>query len=263
MIIAVDPRRTETADFADLHLPIRPDAISPCSTACSSAARRGLDRPRLCRATHPWLWRAHWGHQRYIRRRSREEICGVPNVCIVEAALIFGKAERAMSLWSMGVNQSTVGVHKNKAIHQSAPRHRARSASPGCGPFSLTGQPNAMGGREVGGLVPPAAGLPERPGSAAPRRGRALLGGAYRWHLASSPAYGAGTIRSAGRQARSKRSGFCAPIPRCRCRTLDLIEKALAPSGAGNRARCLSSHRHERASPTCCCRRRSGARKKG
>ena len=65
--------------------------------------------------------------------------------------MIFGKAERAMSLWSMGVNQSTVGVHKNNAIHNL---HLAtgKIGKPGCGPFSLTGQPNAMGGREVGGL---------------------------------------------------------------------------------------------------------------
>ncbi|MGB7793785.1 MAG: molybdopterin oxidoreductase family protein, partial [Terrimicrobiaceae bacterium] len=80
-----------------------------------------------------------------------EEICCVPECLIVEAALIFGRAERALSLWSMGVNQSTVGVHKNNAIHNL---HLAtgKIGKPGCGPFSLTGQPNAMGGREVGGL---------------------------------------------------------------------------------------------------------------
>ena len=51
----------------------------------------------------------------------------------------------------MGVNQSTVGVHKNNAINNL---HFAtgKIGKPGCGPFSLTGQPNAMGGREVGGL---------------------------------------------------------------------------------------------------------------
>ena len=56
-----------------------------------------------------------------------------------------------MSLWSMGVNQSTVGVHKNNAIH-NLHLVTGKIGKPGCGPFSLTGQPNAMGGREVGGL---------------------------------------------------------------------------------------------------------------
>ena len=80
-----------------------------------------------------------------------EKICGVPECLIVEAALIFGMAKTAMSLWSMGVNQSSAGVQKNNAIHNL---HLAtgKIAKPGCGPFSLTGQPNAMGGREVGGL---------------------------------------------------------------------------------------------------------------
>jgi ferredoxin-nitrate reductase len=60
-------------------------------------------------------------------------------------------AQSALSLWSMGVNQSTVGVQKNNAINNL---HLAtgKIGKPGCGPFSLTGQPNAMGGREVGGL---------------------------------------------------------------------------------------------------------------
>ena len=68
----------------------------------------------------------------------------MPECLIVEAALIFGKAEKALSLWSMGVNQSTVGVYKNNAIHNL---HLAtgKIGKPGSGPFSLTGQPNAMG----------------------------------------------------------------------------------------------------------------------
>jgi anaerobic selenocysteine-containing dehydrogenase len=83
--------------------------------------------------------------------RVAEQICGVAECLIVEAALIFGMAQTALSLWSMGVNQSTVGVQKNNAINNL---HLAmgKIGKPGCGPFSLTGQPNAMGGREVGGL---------------------------------------------------------------------------------------------------------------
>src|SRR4030095_15790415 len=80
-----------------------------------------------------------------------EEICGVSECLIVEAALILGMAQSALTLWSMGVNQISVGVQKNNAI---ITLHLAtgKIGKPGSGPFSLTGQPNAMGGREVGGL---------------------------------------------------------------------------------------------------------------
>ena len=67
------------------------------------------------------------------------------------AARRFGEARAALSLWSMGVNQSHVGTDKNAAIINL---HLATGqiGRPGAGPFSLTGQPNAMGGRETGGL---------------------------------------------------------------------------------------------------------------
>jgi anaerobic selenocysteine-containing dehydrogenase len=151
MIIAVDPRRTETADFADLHLPIRPgtDIALLNSMLYVLLEANLIDRDFIARHAD--------GFARLLKvikkypPKVAEEICGVPECLIVEAALIFGKAERALSLWSMGVNQSTVGVHKNNAIHNL---HLAtgKIGKPGCGPFSLTGQPNAMGGREVGGL---------------------------------------------------------------------------------------------------------------
>ena len=151
MIICVDPRRTETADFADLHLPIRPgsDIALLNSMLYVLLDENLIDRQFVAQHTN--------GFGRLISAvkdyapRVAQEICGVAECLIVEAALIFGKAERALSLWSMGVNQSTVGVHKNNAIHNL---HLAtgKIGKPGCGPFSLTGQPNAMGGREVGGL---------------------------------------------------------------------------------------------------------------
>jgi ferredoxin-nitrate reductase len=151
MIIAVDPRRTETADFADLHLPIRPgtDIALLNSMLYVMLEENLVDRDFVARHADGFA-----GLLKVIKKyppKVAEEICGVPECLIVEAALIFGKADRALSLWSMGVNQSTVGVHKNNAINNL---HLAtgKIGKPGCGPFSLTGQPNAMGGREVGGL---------------------------------------------------------------------------------------------------------------
>ena len=150
-IIAVDPRRTETADFADLHLPIRPgtDIALLNSMLCVLIDEGLIDQDFITSHTN--------GFQELketVKKYSpkvAEKICGVAECLIGEAALIFGKARSALSLWSMGVNQSSVGVHKNNAIHNL---HLAtgKIGKPGCGPFSLTGQPNAMGGREVGGL---------------------------------------------------------------------------------------------------------------
>ena len=151
VIICVDPRRTETADFADLHLPIRPGSdIALLNSMLYVLLDENLIDRRFI-AQHTNGFSALINAVKEYTPRIAQEICGIAECLIVEAALIFGKAERAMSLWSMGVNQSTVGVHKNNAIHNL---HLAtgKIGKPGCGPFSLTGQPNAMGGREAGGL---------------------------------------------------------------------------------------------------------------
>lgn len=150
-IICVDPRRTETADFADLHLPIRPgtDIALLNGMLYVLLDENLIDREFIAQHTN--------GFSDLLKTiknyspKTVETVCGVPECLIVEAALIFGKAARALSLWSMGVNQSTVGVHKNNAIN-NLHLVTGKIGKPGCGPFSLTGQPNAMGGREVGGL---------------------------------------------------------------------------------------------------------------
>jgi len=151
-IIAVDPRRTETADFADLHLPIRPGTdIALLNSMLHVLMGEGLvDQDFIAEHTRDFEQ-----VKAIVERYSPDaaaNICGIPAPLIIEAALIFGHAEAALTLWSMGVNQSTVGVHKNNAIHNL---HLAtgKIGKPGCGPFSLTGQPNAMGGREMGGMA--------------------------------------------------------------------------------------------------------------
>ncbi|HEX9453348.1 MAG TPA: molybdopterin-dependent oxidoreductase, partial [Candidatus Binatia bacterium] len=150
-IIAVDPRRNETADFADLHLPIHPgtDIALLNSMLYVLLEENLLDREFV--AQHTQGFSALLNVIKKYPPKTAQEICRIPECLIVEAALIFGKAERALSLWSMGVNQSSVGVHKNNAIH-NLHLITGKIGKPGCGPFSITGQPNAMGGREVGGL---------------------------------------------------------------------------------------------------------------
>jgi ferredoxin-nitrate reductase len=151
-IIAVDPRRTETADFADLHLPLRPGT----DIALLNGMLHVLIREKLIDLN--FIHNHTEGFAEILETihgyppEAVERICGLPATLIDEAAMMFGKAERALTLWSMGINQSTVGVKKNQAIHNL---HLAtgKIGKPGSGPFSLTGQPNAMGGREVGGLA--------------------------------------------------------------------------------------------------------------
>jgi ferredoxin-nitrate reductase len=150
-VIVVDPRRTETAELADLHLAIRPGSDLALMNAMLAILIREqlIDEEFVARHTTEWnelrASAIEWTPERAA------SICGIESASIVEAALLFGRSQRPISMWSMGVNQSTVGTRKSLAIINL---HLATGTigQPGCGPFSLTGQPNAMGGREVGGL---------------------------------------------------------------------------------------------------------------
>jgi ferredoxin-nitrate reductase len=150
-LIVADPRRTQTAEHADLHLPVRPGTDLPLLNAMLHVLERDglLDRTFLERHTRgaddALTIAAEWTPARAA------EVCGVPAEDIVAAARRFGSTKRAMALWSMGVNQSTVGVLKNRAILNLC-LATGNIGRPGSGPLSLTGQPNAMGGRETGGL---------------------------------------------------------------------------------------------------------------
>ena len=150
-VISVDPRRTETADFADLHLPLKPGSdVALLNSMLWVLIQENLIDSEFV-AQHTNGFRELKEIVERYPPKVAEEICGVPECLIVEAALIFGMAQSALTLWSMGVNQSSVGVQKNNAIinlHLAS----GKIGKPGSGPFSLTGQPNAMGGREVGGL---------------------------------------------------------------------------------------------------------------
>ena len=151
-LIVADPRRTPTAEHADLHLPVRPGTDLPLLNAMLHVLERDglLDRTFLERHTSgvqdTLTVAADWPPERAAA------VCGVPAEDIVAAAHRFGSTKRAMALWSMGVNQSTVGTLKNRAIINLC-LATGNIGRPGSGPLSLTGQPNAMGGRETGGLA--------------------------------------------------------------------------------------------------------------
>ena len=151
-IIFCDPRRTDTAEIADLYLPIQP----------------GTDVMLFNGLLHIMLWEG-WIDAAFIKLHTNDfdalkatvrdctpdlvaEICGIKKADIFTAAKLFATSSATLSLYCQGLNQSSSGTAKNAALinlHLAT----AQIGKPGAGPFSLTGQPNAMGGREVGGLA--------------------------------------------------------------------------------------------------------------
>ena len=142
-VIVVDPRATVTARAADLHLAIKPGSdVALFNSMLHVMAREGLLNRDYIRDHTEGFAVPAWA----------AEVCEVPAESIVRAARMFGKAKAVLSLYCQGLNQSIDGTHKNSALINL---HLATGqiGRPGAGPFSLTGQPNAMGGREVGGMA--------------------------------------------------------------------------------------------------------------
>lgn len=151
-LIVADPRRTETADVADLYLPLLP----------------GTDVALFHGLLHLLMWDGHVDTafiaehttgfdalKATVRDYTPKEVarlCGIDEQALVQAAQWFGQSKATLSLYCQGLNQSSSGTAKNAALVNL---HLATGqiGRPGAGPFSLTGQPNAMGGREVGGLA--------------------------------------------------------------------------------------------------------------
>jgi assimilatory nitrate reductase catalytic subunit len=151
-IVFADPRKTDTAEIADLYLPLLP----------------GTDVALFNGMLHIMLWEG-WLDTSYIAAHTngfdelkslvREytpesvaQICGIKKDDLFAAAKLFATSSATLSLYCQGLNQSSSGTAKNASLinlHLAT----AQIGKPGAGPFSLTGQPNAMGGREVGGLA--------------------------------------------------------------------------------------------------------------
>lgn len=150
-VLVIDPRRTDTCDLADLHLAILP----------------GTDVALFHGILHLLLWedwidrdfiQAHTDGLVELKRLVHDytpqmvtQLCGISVEQLRLCAEWVGTSASFLSLWCMGLNQSTAGSAKNSALINL---HLATGTigRPGCGPFSLTGQPNAMGGRETGSL---------------------------------------------------------------------------------------------------------------
>ncbi|WP_019203708.1 bifunctional nitrate reductase/sulfite reductase flavoprotein subunit alpha [Tsukamurella sp. 1534] len=155
-LIVVDPRRTATAAKADLHLPIRPgtDLALLNGLLALLAGSGAIDEEFI--AAHTEGWDAMGPLLDEYPLDGVAEITGLDAADIARAAELIGGAANWTSLWTMGLNQSTHGTWNTVALCNL---HLATGAicRTGSGPFSLTGQPNAMGGREMGYMGP---GLP-------------------------------------------------------------------------------------------------------
>lgn len=151
-IIVVDPRRTDTCDIADLHLAIAPGSdVALFHAMLNVMVWDGLvDLDYIARHTEGYAPLKERIHE--FTPKSVQDICGVPAADIIQCARWFGQAKSALSLYTMGLNQSSSGTAKNAALIHL---HLATGqlGKKGAGPFSLTGQPNAMGGREAGGMA--------------------------------------------------------------------------------------------------------------
>ncbi|MGL6071970.1 molybdopterin oxidoreductase family protein, partial [Craterilacuibacter sp.] len=151
-IIVIDPRRTDTANFADLHLAIHPGSdVALFHAMLNVLVWDGLiDHDYIAAHTEGFAALKQRIHE--FTPKAAAEVCGVAASDIVQAARYFGQAGAALSLYTMGLNQSSSGTAKNAAlIHLHLATGQIGRA--GAGPFSLTGQPNAMGGREAGGMA--------------------------------------------------------------------------------------------------------------
>jgi assimilatory nitrate reductase catalytic subunit len=151
-IVVLDPRRTATAEAADLHLPLASGSdVSLFNGLLAFLKGAG-------RIDAAWVARHANGLDAALDAAGPDNIEETAALCGLDPELVeifyelFARTERVMTVYSQGVNQSSVGTDKVNAIINC---HLAtgRIGRPGMGPFSVTGQPNAMRGREVGGLA--------------------------------------------------------------------------------------------------------------
>lgn len=148
-IVVVDPRQTPSAAIADLHLPVKPGG----DIALLNAVGRILVDVGMI--DEEFINRSTRGFEEYLGflvTQDLGELCkaaGLERVQVAKLARLIGNARGFLSFYCMGMNQSTVGMWKNNSLI-NLHLLTGQIGKPGAGPFSLTGQPNAMGGRECG-----------------------------------------------------------------------------------------------------------------
>ena len=151
-IIVVDPRKTASAEQADLHLQINPgsDVVLNNAIARLLIETRKTDKKFIEKNTIGYEALKEQVFDLSLNKAAK--YCGINTRDIKLAAKWIGDSKAFLSMWTMGLNQSVIGVDKNTSLINLS-LITGQIGKKGAGPFSLTGQPNAMGGREVGGMA--------------------------------------------------------------------------------------------------------------
>ena len=151
-VVVIDPRETTTCDIADLHLPLKIGS----DVALFQGLLHYLDQHKHLDQTfiaeHVEGVQDSLDSAKGYRIEHTAKLCNVPETALTQFYQWFSDTENSLSLYSQGINQSSAGTDKVNAII-NCHLVTGKISKPGMGPFSLTGQPNAMGGREVGGLA--------------------------------------------------------------------------------------------------------------
>jgi assimilatory nitrate reductase catalytic subunit len=153
-VVVVDPRRTPTCEEADLHLPLRPgsDVTLFGGLLVALDARGAIDAEYVGARTEGFATALAAARAAAATASDVAHACGLAAADVEQFYAWFAATPRTLTLFSQGINQSSRGTDQVNAILNC---HLAtgRVGRPGASPFSLTGQPNAMGGREVGALA--------------------------------------------------------------------------------------------------------------
>lgn len=153
-IVVIDPRVTDTCAIADLHLPIHSGTDGFLFTGLLSAlaSNKQLNEEYIEQHVDGFTETLSAAHNKASERSNVAKTCGIDEADLATFYQWFGEADNVITAYSQGINQSSSGTDKVNAIINV---HLAtgKIGRVGAGPFSLTGQPNAMGGREVGGLA--------------------------------------------------------------------------------------------------------------
>jgi assimilatory nitrate reductase catalytic subunit len=152
-IVAIDPRRTPTCEIADLHLPVRSGTdVWLFNGLLSYLHINGLADAAFVYEHTQGLSTALAAADSCKDPAAVARVCGIDAGRTLEFFRLFAATSKVVTAFSQGVNQSSAGTDKANAII-NCHLLTGRLGLPGAGPFSLTGQPNAMGGREVGGMA--------------------------------------------------------------------------------------------------------------
>ncbi len=151
-VVVIDPRKTDTAELADTFLNIKPGSDAALYNGLLNYLNEHSHLDTQFIAQHTNGFESALQEAQKWSCEAVSDFCDIAIEQVTEFYALFANSPSAISFYSMGINQSSSGVDKCNAII-NAHLASGKLLKPGSGPFSITGQPNAMGGREVGGLA--------------------------------------------------------------------------------------------------------------